>query len=324
MASVKVGDLTLGGGHPLFFIGGPDVIEGEAHALRHAKAIAEICRGLGVPFIYKSSYDKANRTSGSSFRGPGLKKGLAILKKVRTAAEVPVLTDVHSPDEARAAAKAVDVLQIPAFLCRQTDLIVAAAKTGRALHIKKGQFLAPWDMRNVLAKATSTGNHRVMLAERGTTFGYNALVVDMRSIAILKSFGHPVVMDAGHSVQSPSAGQGGTVSGVDFNGAFTNRTVDGVYHWMKGPAVGPAIDACGLVVGPVQHPLVMVLVRWSGQTGPVVGLALCRSGRLPSRCRSNTPEHGFRDGRSVRFQSSCCLPQLTSDHRPAAALTACP
>ncbi len=215
MAIVQIGAVRCGRGEPLFFIGGPDVIEGEAHAIKHARAIRDICAGLEIPFIYKSSYDKANRTSGKSFRGPGLKAGLAILKKVAASVKVPVLTDVHSPEEAKSAAKAVDVLQIPAFLCRQTDLVVAAAKTGRALHIKKGQFMAPWDMKNVLEKATSAGNSRVILAERGTTFGYNNLVVDMRSIAIMKSFGHPVVMDAGHSVQAPSGGKGGTASGGD-------------------------------------------------------------------------------------------------------------
>jgi 2-dehydro-3-deoxyphosphooctonate aldolase (KDO 8-P synthase) len=213
--AVTLNGATFGGGHPLFFIGGPDVIEGEAHAMRHARELAAICRDAGVPFIYKSSYDKANRTSGKSFRGPGLKKGLAILKKVARVVKVPVLTDVHSPEEAKAAAKAVDVLQIPAFLSRQTDLIVAAAKTGRVLHIKKGQFLAPWDMKNVVAKAEAAGNRNLLLAERGTTFGYNSLVVDMRSIPIMKSFGYPVVMDAGHSVQAPSGGKGGTASGGD-------------------------------------------------------------------------------------------------------------
>jgi len=213
--TVTIGSLEAGRGRPLFFIGGPDVIESERHALRHACAIRDICAQAGLPFIYKSSYDKANRTSGRSFRGPGLAKGLAILKRVRAAAKVPVLTDVHSPEEARAAARVVDVLQIPAFLCRQTDLVVAAAKTGRALHVKKGQFMAPWDMKNVLEKATGAGNRRVMLAERGATFGYNNLVVDMRSIEIMRRFGYPVVFDAGHSVQAPGGGEGGTASGGD-------------------------------------------------------------------------------------------------------------
>jgi len=188
---------------PFFFIGGPCVIESEAHALRHAKAISEICRGIGLDYIYKSSYDKANRTSGKSYRGPGLKEGLRILGKVKKETGLRVLTDVHSPEEAKAAAKVVDVLQIPAMLCRQTDLVVAAAKTRRTVNIKKGQFMDPWAMRNILEKATSTGNRDVLLTERGATFGYGNLVVDMRSIPIMKSFGCKVVMDAGHAVQKP-------------------------------------------------------------------------------------------------------------------------
>ncbi|MBI2931304.1 MAG: 3-deoxy-8-phosphooctulonate synthase [Planctomycetes bacterium] len=215
MNVVEIGPVRCGQGKPLFFIGGPDVIESEAHAFRHARAIRDICAEIELPFIFKCSYDKANRTSGKAFRGPGARAGLAILRKIRSRLKVPVLTDVHSPDEARAAAKAVDVLQVPAFLCRQTDLVTAAAKTGRALHIKKGQFMAPWDMKNVLDKATSAGNSRVMLCERGASFGYNTLVVDMRSIPLMKRFGHPVVFDAGHSVQVPSGGPGGTASGGD-------------------------------------------------------------------------------------------------------------
>jgi 2-dehydro-3-deoxyphosphooctonate aldolase (KDO 8-P synthase) len=192
-----------GSGDGFLFIGGPCVIESEAHALRHARAIAEICRGAGVGCVYKSSYDKANRTSGQTYRGPGLKEGLRILGKVKKETGLRVLTDVHSPEEAKAAAKVVDVLQIPAMLCRQTDLVVAAARTGRTVNIKKGQFMDPWAMRNILEKATATGNRDVMLTERGSTFGYQNLVVDMRSIPIMKSFGCAVVMDAGHAVQKP-------------------------------------------------------------------------------------------------------------------------
>jgi 2-dehydro-3-deoxyphosphooctonate aldolase (KDO 8-P synthase) len=187
----------------LFFIGGPCVIEGEAHALRHAKAISEICADAGVPFIFKSSYDKANRTSGKTFRGPGLKAGLKILAAVKKKLKLRVLTDVHSPEEAKAAAKVVDVLQIPAMLCRQTDLVAAAARTGRTVNIKKGQFMDPWSMKNILEKATSAGAKEVWLTERGASFGYRNLVVDFRSIPVMKSFGCPVVMDAGHSVQQP-------------------------------------------------------------------------------------------------------------------------
>jgi 2-dehydro-3-deoxyphosphooctonate aldolase (KDO 8-P synthase) len=186
-----------------FFIGGPCVIESAAHALRHARAISEICHNVGVEFIYKSSYDKANRTSGKTWRGPGLKEGLRILAGIKKRTGLRMLTDVHSPEEARVAAKVVDVLQIPALLCRQTDLVVAAAKTGRAVNIKKGQFMAPWAMKHILEKATATGNREVMLTERGTTFGYRNLVVDMRAIPVMKSFGCKVVMDAGHAVQQP-------------------------------------------------------------------------------------------------------------------------
>ena len=186
-----------------FFIGGPCVLEGEAHALRHAQALADLCRGLDIDFVFKSSYDKANRTSGATFRGPGLRDGLRILARVRKKLGLRVLTDVHSPEEAKAAGKVVDVLQIPAMLCRQTDLVVAAAKTGRTVNIKKGQFMDPWSMKNILRKATSAGAKDVWLTERGATFGYQNLVVDFRSIPIMKAFGCPVVMDAGHSVQQP-------------------------------------------------------------------------------------------------------------------------
>jgi 2-dehydro-3-deoxyphosphooctonate aldolase (KDO 8-P synthase) len=195
------------------FVGGPCVIEGEAHALRHAKALSGICSGLGIDFVYKSSYDKANRSSGKTFRGPGLRDGLRILATVRRKLGLRVLTDVHSPDEARAAAKVVDVLQIPAMLCRQTDLVVAAAGTGRIVNVKKGQFMDPWSMRHILEKATSAGAKRVWLTERGASFGYGNLVVDFRSIPVMKSFGCPVLMDAGHSVQQPG-GRGHASGGM--------------------------------------------------------------------------------------------------------------
>ena len=195
-----------------FFIGGPCVIESEEHALRHAKAISDICSKAGVDYIYKSSYDKANRTSGKTYRGPGLQDGLKILGKVK-ATGLRVLTDVHSPDEAREAAKVVDVLQIPAFLCRQTDLVQAAAETGKTVNIKKGQFMDPWTMKNVYEKATATGNRDVMLTERGVSFGYGNLIVDMRAIPVMKSFGCKVVMDAGHAVQQPG-GKGNASGGM--------------------------------------------------------------------------------------------------------------
>ncbi len=201
------GSLVVGGGAPLAFIAGPCVIEGEAHALTMARALSAICGRLGVPFIYKSSYDKANRTSKDSFRGPGLKEGLRILGVVKSEVGVPVLSDVHEPQQAEAAAEVLDVLQIPAFLCRQTDLLLAAGRTGRPVNIKKGQFLSPWDIRHAIDKVLETGNEKVLVTERGTSFGYHNLVVDFRSLAIMRGFGYPVVMDATHAVQLPG-GQG--------------------------------------------------------------------------------------------------------------------
>lgn len=193
-------------------IAGPCAIEGRSHALEMSQALKELTARAGVPLIYKSSFDKANRTSLSSGRGPGMAAGLDILAEVRTATGLPVLTDVHEPGQCKAVAEAVDVLQIPAFLCRQTDLLVAAAETGRAVNVKKGQFLAPWDMKNVVEKLRSSGNDRVLLTERGASFGYNTLVSDMRALPIMAAdTGHPVVFDATHSVQQP--GGRGTSSG---------------------------------------------------------------------------------------------------------------
>ncbi len=207
MKTIRAGNLTLGGNHaPLFVIAGPCVIENEAMVMRTAETLAEICADLALPFIFKCSYDKANRTAGDSFRGPGLKRGLAVLAKVKNKLGVPILTDVHEISHCRPAAEVCDVLQIPAFLCRQTDLIQAAARTRRCINIKKGQFLAPTDARHAVAKVEATGNHNLMLTERGTTFGYNNLVVDMRGLAIMRELGYPVVFDATHSVQMPGAG----------------------------------------------------------------------------------------------------------------------
>jgi 2-dehydro-3-deoxyphosphooctonate aldolase (KDO 8-P synthase) len=200
----SVQNITIGGPE-LFLIAGPCVIESEEHALFMATSIAAICRSLGVPYIFKASYDKANRTSLASYRGPGLTEGLRILAKVRDEVKVPVLTDVHEAAQATAAGEVVDVLQIPAFLCRQTDLLIAAAHTGRAVNVKKGQFVAPQDMRHAVAKLRESGNDRVSLTERGASFGYHNLVVDMRSLAVMREYA-PVVFDATHSVQIPSQG----------------------------------------------------------------------------------------------------------------------
>lgn len=204
---IKVGHRSLGTSSGLFLIAGPCVIESEAHCLKMAGALCRITEKLNLPFVFKASYDKANRSSLHAFRGPGLEAGLHVLAKVKKECGVPVLSDVHELSQVGPAAEVLDVLQIPAFLSRQTDLIVAAAKTGRALNIKKGQFLAPWDMRNVVEKAASTGNQNLMVTERGVSYGYNNLVVDYRALPILRSFGYPVVFDATHSVQLPG-GQG--------------------------------------------------------------------------------------------------------------------
>ncbi len=208
---VKIGSIEIGSNKPLVLIAGPCVIENAPSALRHANAIRSIAKRLHIPLIYKSSYDKANRSSAKSFRGLGIEKGLSILREVKNQTGLPILTDVHSPDEAEQAASVVDVLQIPAFLCRQTDLLLAAGHTGAAINVKKGQFLAPWDMKNIVEKLESTGNKKILLTERGTSFGYNTLVSDFRAIPIMKQFGFPVVFDATHSVQQP--GGRGTSSG---------------------------------------------------------------------------------------------------------------
>lgn len=202
-SAVRVGPIAIGGGHPLVLIGGPCAIEDEKHALATAERIATIASGRGVPFIYKSSYDKANRSSIRGYRGPGLREGLRILRKVRETVGVPVLSDVHQVSEVEAAAEALDVLQIPAFLCRQTDLVLAVARTGKPVNVKKGQFLSPGDMQNVVDKVLSTGNRALMLTERGTSFGYHNLVVDMRGLADMRQLGFPVVFDATHAVQLP-------------------------------------------------------------------------------------------------------------------------
>ena len=206
-SSIKLGQLTLGDGNPFFLIAGPCVIESEAHALRMAESVAKIALGVGVPYIFKASYDKANRSSVTSFRGPGLAEGLRILGKIRADLKLPVLTDIHEPSHAAAAAEVVDILQIPAFLARQTDLLVAAGKTSRIINIKKPQFVSPADMKNAVEKVASTGNTKIILTERGSSFGYQNLVVDFRSIPQMKKFGYPVVFDATHSVQLPG-GQG--------------------------------------------------------------------------------------------------------------------
>ena len=232
MNPVQIGDLAIGSG-TLLLIAGPCVIEGEEHALGLARALRQIAARVGMPYVFKASYDKANRTSVRSFRGPGLDDGLRVLRRIREEVGVPILTDIHEPSQAEPVAAVAEVLQIPAFLCRQTDLITAAAATGRVVNIKKGQFMAPADMRHVLRKATATGNHQIIITERGVSFGYNNLVVDMRAFPIMRTFGHPVVYDVTHSLQLPGAGDGVTSGQAEFiepmASAGVAAGVDGVF-----------------------------------------------------------------------------------------------
>ncbi len=208
---VQIGRLTLGGGAPLLLVAGPCVIESEDRLLRVGEAIRTVCEARRIPFVLKSSYDKANRSSGHSFRGPGLEEGLRILERVKAKLDVPVLSDVHDVHQISAAAQVLDILQIPAFLCRQTDLLAAAARSGKPVNVKKGQFLAPWDVGNIVEKLRSAGSQAIVLTERGSSFGYNNLVVDIRSLPIMRSFGYPVLFDVTHSIQLP--GGAGSASG---------------------------------------------------------------------------------------------------------------
>ena len=233
MIPVKLGDISVGGGSPLVLIAGPCVIESEQHTADLAGRLVEITRRLRVPFIFKASYDKANRTSGRSFRGPGLDEGLRVLAGVKSRLRVPILTDIHDAAQARSAADVADVLQIPAFLSRQTDLLAAAAATGRVVNIKKGQFLAPDDVKHAVAKVTEAGNPRVIVTERGVSFGYHNLVVDMRAFPIMRGFGVPVVFDVTHSLQLPGGGDGVTAGQAEFieplASAGVAAGVDGIF-----------------------------------------------------------------------------------------------
>jgi 2-dehydro-3-deoxyphosphooctonate aldolase (KDO 8-P synthase) len=209
--SARIGKLTLGEGNPLFFIAGPCVIESDRHAMKMAERLTAVARDLGVPYIFKASYDKANRTALDSYRGPGLERGLEILARIKEEFGVPVLTDVHEVSQVGPAAEVCDVIQIPAFLSRQTDLLVAAGRSTAAVNIKKGQFLSPWEFRHAVDKVASAGNRRILVTERGSFFGYNNLVVDMRGLAVMKEYGWPVILDVTHSLQLP--GGEGTRSG---------------------------------------------------------------------------------------------------------------
>jgi len=230
---ISAGAVEMGGGAPLVLIAGPCVIESSAHALMIAERLAKIAQRVGIPLIFKASYDKANRTSLKSFRGPGLEEGLRVLSTIKKEVGVPILTDIHDVAQASAAAEVADVLQIPAFLSRQTDLLVAAAKTGRTINIKKGQFLAPDDMKHAIAKVTESGNPQVFVTERGFSFGYHNLVVDMRAFPMLRSLGWPVVYDATHSLQLPGGGDGVTAGQAEYieplAAAAVAAGVDGVF-----------------------------------------------------------------------------------------------
>lgn len=233
MKEVKIGNLTVGGGKGLFLLAGPCVIEDPERTLMIGRRTKEICNRLGIPYIFKASFDKANRSSYSSFRGPGLEEGLKILAHIKKELQVPVVSDIHSVEQIEPAAEVLDVLQIPAFLCRQTDLVYGAAKTGKCVNVKKGQFMAPKDMINVLKKMEEAGNENLMLTERGASFGYNNLVVDMRSFPIMRDFGYPVIFDATHSVQLPG-GAGTKSSGQREFVPFLSRAavgagVDGLF-----------------------------------------------------------------------------------------------
>jgi 2-dehydro-3-deoxyphosphooctonate aldolase (KDO 8-P synthase) len=263
--AIQFAGLTLGGGAPLLLIAGPCVIESESHAIGLAAAIRDIAARTGVQYVFKASYDKANRTSGRSFRGPGLNEGLRVLATVRERVGVPILTDIHEAGQAAPAADVADVLQIPAFLSRQTDLIVAAAKTGRVVNLKKGQFLAPADVKHAIEKVTSAGNPRVFVTERGFTFGYNNLVVDMRAFPIMRSLGYPVVYDVTHSLQLPGGGDGVTAGQAEFieplASAGVAAGVDGVFlevHERPSEAKSDAQNALRL---DLVEPLLRRLVR---------------------------------------------------------------
>jgi 2-dehydro-3-deoxyphosphooctonate aldolase (KDO 8-P synthase) len=262
---VRVGPLAIGGGSPLAFILGPCVIESAAHALETAAAIRDVAARCGVPVIFKASYDKANRTSISSFRGPGLEEGLRILGDVRARTGLPILTDIHEPAHAAPAAAVADVLQIPAFLSRQTDLLVAAARTGKAVNVKKGQFLAPKDMKHVIAKIADAGNESILVTERGVSFGYNDLVVDMRALPMLRELGYPVVFDVTHSLQLPGAGNGDTAGLAQYveplASAGVAAGVDAVFMEVHQNPAAAKSDAANALRLDLLEPLILKLKR---------------------------------------------------------------
>jgi 2-dehydro-3-deoxyphosphooctonate aldolase (KDO 8-P synthase) len=261
---VAAGAVTFGTGQPLAFILGPCVIESTQHAIDTAIALKEITSRLGVPMVFKASFDKANRTSIASFRGPGLEDGLRVLAKVKGVTGLPILTDIHEPSQAEPASRVADILQIPAFLSRQTDLLVAAARTGRAINIKKGQFLAPGDMKHVIAKVTESGNNKVTVTERGVSFGYNNLVVDPRSFPMLRALGYPVIFDVTHSLQLPGAGNGVTAGLAEYiqpmAQAGVAAGVDGVFMEVHEEPSRAKSDAANALRLDLLEPLLRRLV----------------------------------------------------------------
>jgi 2-dehydro-3-deoxyphosphooctonate aldolase (KDO 8-P synthase) len=262
---IQFAGLTVGGGAPLLLIAGPCVIESEAHAIGLALALKAIAARTGVQYVFKASFDKANRTSRTSFRGPGLTEGIRILGRVREEAGVPILTDIHEPSQAAPVATVADVLQIPAFLSRQTDLLEAAAKTGRVVNVKKGQFLAPADMRHAIAKVTDAGNTRVIVTERGYSFGYHNLVVDMRAFPILRALGYPVVYDVTHSLQLPGAGDGVTSGQAEFIAPMASAGVaagvDGIFLEVHENPTEAKSDAQNALRLDLLEPLLARLLR---------------------------------------------------------------
>jgi len=264
VSPVSAGTVTFGTGHPLVFVMGPCVIESESHAVDLAVSLAAIAKRAGVPLVFKASFDKANRTSLASYRGPGLGEGLRVLARVKARTGLPIITDVHEIAQVEPASDVADILQIPAFLSRQTDLIVAAARTGRAVNVKKGQFLAPGDMRHVVAKITGSGNRNVLVTERGVSFGYNNLVVDPRAFPMLRALGFPVIFDVTHSLQLPGAGDGVTAGLAEYiepmSQAGVAAGVDGVFmevHEDPARARSDAANALKLdLVEPLLHRLV--------------------------------------------------------------------
>ena len=262
---VSAGSVALGGGEPLALIAGPSVIEGESHATMVAESLAKIARRCGIPFIFKASYDKANRTSLRSFRGPGLEEGLKVLAGIKARVGVPILTDIHDVAQAGPVAEVADVLQIPAFLARQTDLIVAAAKTGKTINLKKGQFLAPEDMKHALEKVTASGNSQVFVTERGVSFGYHNLVVDMRAFPILRNLGWPVVYDATHSLQLPGGGEGVTAGQAEFIEPLASAAVaagiDGIFIEVHDNPAAAKSDAQNALALDRVEPLLRHLMR---------------------------------------------------------------